>query len=73
MSRPQLEDGYVRIANELLEAIIRAPLSKRELMIVLAVVRKTYGYGKKTDDISLSQLAQMTGVDEAMSVEQSMT
>ena len=65
MSRPQLEDGYVRIANELLEAIIRAPLSKRELMIVLAVVRKTYGYGKKTDDISLSQLAQMTGVDRS--------
>lgn len=60
MSDPQLEDGYIRIANELYRAILRARFSKRELLIVLAVIDKTYGYGKKTDDITMTQLAEMT-------------
>jgi Bacteriophage replication protein O len=35
---PQLENGYIRIANELYEAILRFPFTKRELLIVLAIV-----------------------------------
>lgn len=62
MTSPQLEDGYTRIANELLDAIIRAPLSKREMKVVFAVIRKTYGFGKKEDDLGLAQLAKMTGL-----------
>jgi phage replication O-like protein O len=30
--------------------------------VLLAVIRKTYGYGKKEDDISLSQLEKITGI-----------
>ncbi len=59
---PQLENGYVRIANELYEAILKHPFSKRELLIVLAVIRKTYGYGKKSDDMTMTQLAEITGM-----------
>lgn len=62
MASPQTEDGYTRIANELFDAIIRAPLSKRELKVVIAVIRKTYGFGKKEDDLGLAQLARMTGL-----------
>jgi len=58
----QCEDGYTRIANELFEAILRFNFSKRELNIMLAVIRKTYGYNKKSDEISLSQLANLTGI-----------
>ena len=58
----QLEDGFVRIANELYDAILRAPFSKRELLIVLAVIRKTYGFGKKEDDVTMTQLAEITGL-----------
>jgi len=65
VSAPQLENGYLRIANELYEAILQHPFSKRELKIVLAVIRKTYGFGKKKDDISLSQIAEMTGLNAA--------
>ena len=65
MKTPQVEDGYTRIANELLEAILRFDFSKREQKIVLAVIRKTYGFGKTSDDISLSQLAEMTGITPA--------
>lgn len=60
MSSPQLEDGYIRIANELFRAVIGAGFSKRELLIVLAIMDKTYGYGKKTDDITMTQLADIT-------------
>jgi len=62
---PQVEEGFVRIANELYDAILRAPFSKRELLIVLAVIRKTYGYGKKSDDMTMTQLAELTGLTRA--------
>ncbi len=61
----QCEDGYTKIANELLDAILRYPLTKREHIVVLAVIRKTYGWNKKKDDMSLSQLADITGIDRA--------
>jgi phage replication O-like protein O len=59
---PQVEDGYTKIANELLDAIIRHDFSKRELKIVLFVLRKTYGWNKKADVISLSQILAGTGL-----------
>ncbi|MBL1293034.1 MAG: replication protein [Thiotrichales bacterium] len=59
---PQVEDGFTSIANELLEAIIRFDFSKRQQKIVFAIIRKTYGFGKKSDDISLSQMHEMTGI-----------
>lgn len=62
MSSPQLENGHTRVANELLEAIIRFDFSKREYQVLLAVIRKTYGYQKKTDELGGSQLAEMTGL-----------
>lgn len=57
----QLEDGYTRLANELLDAIMAAGLSETEMCVVLAVWRKTYGYSKKMDWISNEQLEQMIG------------
>ena len=59
---PQLEDGHTRIANELLEALLLARLTSRQWVIVMALVRKTYGYNKKTDDIGLVQLSDLTGL-----------
>jgi phage replication O-like protein O len=59
---PQLEDGFVRIANELLEAILRFDLSHREQSVVLTIIRKTYGYGKKEDDISATQIGELCGI-----------
>ncbi len=62
---PQTEDGYTRIANELLEAIISFDFSKRELNVLLFVIRKTYGFGKKVDDMTLTQIANATRIDLA--------
>lgn len=59
---PQLEDGHIRIANELFDAIMAFPFTGRQLKVVLAVLRKTYGYGKKEDDISASQIGTLCGI-----------
>lgn len=63
MANPQLENGYTRIANELLEALTSAKFSGRELQVVLFVIRKTYGYGKKNDRISLGQFKEDLQID----------
>ena len=65
---PQLEDGFTRIANEILEAIARAPLSDYESRCVHFLWRKTYGWqnpsgeSKKVDVISRTQWAEGTGM-----------
>ncbi|HID99981.1 MAG TPA: replication protein, partial [Thiotrichaceae bacterium] len=62
MASPQLENGYVRIANELVEALARTHLSSHESQILWALWRKTYGWHKKSDRISLAQFATATGL-----------
>lgn len=59
---PQVEDGYTKLSNELLDALVRHSFSSRQYSVVLAVMRKTYGFNKKTDDIGLSQIEKMTGI-----------
>lgn len=61
-SGPQLEDGHVRIANELYDALLLKLSSYRHIKVAMAIIRKTYGYGKKQDDITISQLAKITGI-----------
>ena len=60
---PQVEDGYTRISNELLGALVLADLSKQQWEVMMAVIRKTYGFNKTEDDIALSQLSAMTDGD----------
>ncbi|EAO3502539.1 replication protein [Salmonella enterica] len=57
-----IDDGYTRFANELLEAIASADLTARQLKVMLAYARKTYGFNKKTDRIADEQIAQLTGL-----------
>ncbi|WP_237612088.1 replication protein [Proteus sp. G2673] len=56
------DDGYTRIANELLESLSCCNLTVRQLRVMLAIIRKTYGFGKKVDRISDSQLADVSGL-----------
>lgn len=56
---PQLEDGFVRIANELYDAIFDFGFKSSTLHVLMIILRKTYGYGKKEDDISASQIGDM--------------
>ena len=63
MASPQLENGYTRIANELLEATAKFPFNGSQYKIILFLWRKTYGFHKKVDSISLSQWVKGTGLN----------
>lgn len=62
---PQLEDGFTRIANDILDGLSKTNLSSYQSRIVYAIFRKTYGWHKKEDFISISQLVEMTGLHKA--------
>lgn len=52
----QVENGnFTRIVNPLIEELIKIPFKGCELAVALFIIRKTYGYQKKQDEISLSQ------------------
>jgi len=60
MSNPQLENGYIKIATEIWEALIKYRISGEEMKCLMFIIRKTYGWNKKQDDISLYQFGQAT-------------
>lgn len=62
MVNPQAENGHVDVANEIVEALCRTQLSGYESRILWALFRKTYGWHKKIDRISLSQFQALTGL-----------
>jgi len=62
MVSPQIDDGYTKIANELLDAICALHLSGSEWSFVHSIIRKTYGYNKKEDWVTNSQIVVMTGL-----------
>lgn len=60
--KADLDDGYLRLSNTLVDALCRTKLSDRESRVMFAVIRRTYGYGKATDWVCLEQLSDMTGI-----------
>ena len=62
MASPQIENGYTKIANEIIEALAGIRISGEEMQALWVILRKTYGWNKKEDKISLSQFALLTGV-----------
>lgn len=57
MLKAELEDGYGRIANLLLEALSISKLNGKQMSICLFIVRRTYSWGKKSDEIALKEFA----------------
>lgn len=62
MAKPQIEDGYTQIANELLEAFAKIRISGEVWQCINVIIRKTYGFKKTEDWISLSQFVNATGI-----------
>lgn len=52
------DEGYTRIANTLLEAVYRCDLTARQSRVLLAVIRKTYGFNRKMDWLSAPLIAE---------------
>lgn len=59
MARPQLEGGYTRIANEILEQVMKVTLNGTQHRILLAVWRFTYGFQRKEHTMSIRFIASL--------------
>lgn len=59
-----LDDGFTRLANMLLEEYAGADLTKRQFKVLLAILRLTYGWNKPMDRIANSQIAQIAKLPE---------
>lgn len=68
MADVQTEKGFTKIATELLDALARTPLSDHEGRIVIYVMRKTYGWKKTWDRLSLTQIMSGTGINSKSNV-----
>ncbi len=66
MANPQVEDGHTRIANELLDKLGKAYIKPNDWQILICLFRKTYGYQKKSDYITNSQIVEFTGLDKSV-------
>lgn len=66
MASPQKENGYTPIANELLEAFLLYKFPKNTgdapRLLWLFIARKTFGFSKKEDCISLTQFEKNTNI-----------
>ncbi|MGQ0335708.1 replication protein [Halomonas elongata] len=62
---PQVEDGFVRIATELHQALARSRMTGNERAVVDTVIRFTYGYQRTEARITGETFAQWTGMDSS--------
>ncbi len=62
MANPQIENGHLDLANEIVEALAKIRLSGEETQCLWVILRKTYCWHKKEDQISLSQFSLATGL-----------
>ena len=63
MASPQVEDGHVRIANTVLDALTQLKVCGGQMRAVLWVIRNSWGWGKKVAPFSWSMLARALGTD----------
>lgn len=59
------DDGYTRLANDILEAAYKVRLNGNAMSVLLAIARMTYGWNKASDRIAGVQLADETGLSES--------
>ena len=64
MNGPQLEDGYTRIANEILEVVSKAKFNGTQYKILITIWRYTYGFNRKEGEFSLSFLSEATNCNK---------
>jgi phage replication O-like protein O len=62
MASPQVENGFLQIANELTHRFARLKLSGREWQIIWALWGKTWAWHKKDEYVTLSEFGMLTGL-----------
>ena len=62
MASPQIENGFTRIANELMEAVYSTGFNGTQFKIILCIIRYTYGFKRKSHELSVGFISKATGV-----------
>lgn len=62
MANPQLEDGYIKIANEIWRALRRIRIPGEAMQILMVVIEQTYGWNLIETPISLKTFTEKTGI-----------
>lgn len=62
MANPQTENGFIMVATEIWKALCRIRIPGEARQVLDVVIRKTYGFKKKTDVISVSQIMKASGL-----------
>jgi phage replication O-like protein O len=62
MANPQAENGDVDIANDIMDHLAKTRIPGEARQVLDFVLRKTYGWHKKCDWVSLSQFVEGTGL-----------
>ena len=64
MASPQKENGYTSIAHEIIEALAKIKIPGQARQVLDVIFRKTYGWNKCTNEISLKQFVECTGLSK---------
>lgn len=62
---PQLEDGFTRLANEIMDVISRCKFNGTEFRIIMVIWRYTYGFNRKEHKMSANFIANAIGIDSS--------
>lgn len=65
MADVQVENGYIRIATELMDEIIRRDFSKRQLAILHLIIRLSYGCQRKDCLIGKFNFFELAGLNKS--------
>ena len=65
MANPQIENGHIDLANEIADKLCSYRIPGEEWLILWTILRKTYGWHKKQDEISITQFQKITGMKRA--------
>lgn len=63
MANPSPENGHIDIANELVEVLMKVNLYPYQYRVLWVIWRKTYGWHKESDFISLTQFERLCRLD----------
>lgn len=63
--KADLNDGYTRIANKIIDVLCQCSIFNREARVLLFILRQTYGYNHKERALSLTYISKSTGIDRS--------
>lgn len=61
--KADIEDGYTRIANSIMQALYTLPILSRETRVLLFIIYQTFGYNHKERELSNSYIAHGVGIE----------